>query len=294
MANVLVLGAASWNRMVHVDTLPSGRSATVMGAHETEVVGSTGAGKAMTLAALGHNVTLHCALGNDAAADRIIADCSERGIRMIVDRHNEPSPSHLNIMDRHGGRHSIFLSNGADKPELDTHRLKLAINAADAIFISLCNSTLSALPLLAGATATKLLDLHDYDGENPWHDPFLKYGDVIQLSDVALTNPQEIVQRFIDYGAHQVVVTKAELGADIYIQSGVVSVPATSTKFKDSNGAGDAFSVALWHAQMQGHSTQNAAYFASAAAAFAVSSFDLFPRDVSQDDIWAKLQQHPK
>ena len=42
--SVLVLGAASWNRMVHVDTLPQGVSATLFDATETEKVGSTGVG----------------------------------------------------------------------------------------------------------------------------------------------------------------------------------------------------------------------------------------------------------
>ncbi|NSX56222.1 hypothetical protein [Parasulfitobacter algicola] len=62
---VLVLGAASWNRMVHVDHLPQGVSATIFNAHETAAAGSTGMGKAMALSALRYRTTLHCALGRD-------------------------------------------------------------------------------------------------------------------------------------------------------------------------------------------------------------------------------------
>lgn len=71
MTSVLVLGAASWNRMIHVAQLPQGRSATIIGARETEAVGSTGVGKAMILAGLGYDVTLHCTLGRDANADKV-------------------------------------------------------------------------------------------------------------------------------------------------------------------------------------------------------------------------------
>lgn len=53
MTEILVLGGASWNRMIHVDALPQGVSATIFDAAEAEGAGSTGVGKSMALAALG-------------------------------------------------------------------------------------------------------------------------------------------------------------------------------------------------------------------------------------------------
>ena len=118
-----VLGAASWNRMIHVERLPQGVSATIFDAQETEGAGSTGVGKSMVLAALGCPTTFHCALGRDEYAALIKAACEKRGIGMIVDDQDAPTPRHVNIMDRQGGRYSIFLSNGPVDPAIDEARL---------------------------------------------------------------------------------------------------------------------------------------------------------------------------
>lgn len=288
--SVLVLGGASWNRMIHVEALPQGREATIFAAKETEAAGSTGVGKAMVAAALGHETTLHCALGRDDLAPQIVAACEARGIAMIVDDHEEPTPQHLNIMDRAGGRYSIFLSNGAEAPILDLTRLQAAIDAAGTIFLSLAASSLAALPLLQHSNAPVFLDIHNYDGQNPWYDPFIAAADVIQLSDVALNDAKPIVDRLLAGRARQVVLTKGARGAEIFTPNHHLTIPARPAELVDSNGAGDAFSVALWHAQHQDASLQDAATFAAQTAAFAVETYDLFPANITAADISQRLQ----
>ncbi|MEL6683316.1 MAG: carbohydrate kinase family protein [Pseudomonadota bacterium] len=283
--SVLVLGAASWNRMVHVDTLPQGREATIFAGHETEAAGSTGVGKAMVAAALGHATTLHCALGKDRHALQIKEACAARGIVTLVDEHDAPTPQHLNIMDQSGGRYSIFLSNGSETPVLDMDRLTIAIGAAETIFLSLAASSRIALPLLENSTAPVLLDLHNYDGQNPWYDPFIAAADVIQLSNVALTNPRPVVDRLLAGRAQQVILTKGGAGAEIFTPAIHHCASAHPARFVDSNGAGDAFSVAFWHAQTTGASLAEAAHFASVAAAMAIETYDLFPAGRTLKDI---------
>ncbi len=289
--SVLVLGGASWNRMIHVDALPQGREATIFAAKKTEAAGSTGVGKAMVAAALGYETTLHCALGRDDLAPKIMAACEARGITMIVDQHVEPTPQHLNIMDKAGGRYSIFLANGADAPVLDMSRLKVAVDAADTIFLSLAASSLAALPLLQHSKAPVLLDIHNYDGQNPWYDPFITAADVIQLSDVALNDAKPIVERLLAGRAHQVVLTRGAQGAEIYTKDQHLTASARAAILVDSNGAGDAFSVALWHAQYQGAQLQDAATFAAQTAAIAVETYDLFPANITAADIAQRLKR---
>jgi len=283
--NVLVLGAASWNRMVYVDALPQGVSATIVGAREVESVGSTGVGKAMALAALGCAPVLHCTLGRDAHASKVIAACEARGISMMVDVQKAPTPHHLNIMDAHGGRYSLFLEDGGDDPTLDEARVAAAIAQAETIFLSLCPSSQILLPLLEGAEVTVLLDLHDYDGRNPWYDDFIRCADVIQLSNVALRDPKPVIGQLLDGRAAQVVLTKAGEGAEVHTPEGRVDMTPCPALMRDSNGAGDAFSVALWYAQKTGMTVAEAGQFAAAAAAMAVESDDLFPDGVSAADI---------
>lgn len=291
--SVLVLGAASWNRMVYVDHLPQGLSATLFGAHEIEALGSTGAGKSAALAALGCQPTFHCALGRDERADKVIAACDARGINLIVDRQDAETPHHLNIMDQLGGRYSIFLSNGTDQPVIDEARLADAVAQAETIFLSLAPSSKQILHLLQSTNAEILLDLHDYDGMNPWYDDFIACADVIQFSDVSLADPIAVARRLLQGRAHQIVVTKAEKGAVIVTSNSELSVPPCSARMVDSNGAGDAFSVALWFAQSQGLATTDAGAFAAAAAALAVEDPTLFPENATITQIAARAHLLP-
>lgn len=286
-AGVLVLGGASWNRLVHVPRLPQGVSATIFEARELEAVGSTGVGKSMALAALGCHPVLQCALGHDDAA-QVVAACAARGIDMIVDVQDAPTPQHLNIMDQAGGRYSLFLSNGAEDPVIDEARIAARIRDARTIFLSLSNSSLKLLHLLDGSTAEILLDLHDYDGTNAWYDPFISRADVLQVSDVALTDPAPVIDRLLCGRARQVVLTKGDQGAEIFTRTEHVSVATCPARMRDSNGAGDAFSVALWHAQKSGHDLAEAGRFAASAAAFAVEDETLFPAHVTAADIAAR------
>lgn len=287
--NVLALGAASWNRMVYVDRLPQGPEATIIPRRQLETAGSTGMGKAMTAAALGHRTTLHCALGQDAYATNIAQTCASRGIRMIADIQPDPTPHHLNLMDPSGGRYSIFLSNGADTPTIDTDRLGAAIRDADMIFLSLCQSSIVALPLLSRAQCPIHLDLHDYNGTNPWCDPFIAWADVVQMSDVALPgDPSGVIAKLLSGRATQVVLTRGAAGAVIHDREGHTCIPSAKATLADSNGAGDAYAVALWHALDQGHTIRAAGEFAARAAALAVESTALYPAGGTPDAVAAR------
>ena len=284
MTSILILGGASWNRMVHVDTLPQGNNATITKARETYVAGSTGLGKAMALAALGFRPVLHAAIGDDPHGRSIKEVCRSRGIQLIADIQPEPTPHHLNIMDKAGGRFSIFVSGEPEDPHLDEPRLAAAITAADTIFISLSNATRKALPMLTHAKAETLLDLHDYDGAKPWHSPFIAQADCIQLSDVALQSADQTIQSLLAGRAHQVILTKGEFGATHFRTEGSTAVPAIPPKPRDANGAGDAFSVGFWYGQKQGLSVGDAGKIAAAMAAFAIESAQLFPEEITTRD----------
>lgn len=277
MPHPLVLGAASWNRMVYVDALPQGSHATIFEAQETEAAGSTGTGKAMALAALGVRTVFHCALGQDEAADRIETACTERGIRMLIDRHPEPTPRHLNLMDRSGGRYSVFVEGGAPAPAIDTKRLSVEIDRAKVIFLSLCASSKQSLFLLNSSQSPIWLDLHDYDGANPWYDDFIALADVIQMSDVALADPHPVIRRLLSGRAKTVVLTKGGAGAEIHTRAGAHIVSALPATVCDSNGAGDAFQVGLWYGMQNGLSLPDSGRFAAACAAATVEDPGLIP-----------------
>lgn len=286
-SNVLVLGGASWNRKLHVPSLPAG-PATLTATRVAEGPGGTGAGKAMVLAALGHRVTLHCALGRDGAAERIVSACAARGIAMLVETHDTPTPRHLNVLDSQGERCSVIEAPEPEGTAFDEARLADAIRQSDTVFLNLAASSRAALDLLDGAPAEVVLDLHDWDGANPWHAPFIPHADVIQLSGVALADEEGTVVCLLQGRARQVAVTRGARGVMIAHGARRATVTAVRAAMRDANGAGDAFCAALWHAQRAGLDVPEAGRFAAAAGAFAVESDDPFPLGVTASDVAAR------
>src|SRR5687768_9241923 len=98
--------------MIKVPAFPPAAAATVVpiGWHET--IGSSGAGKAMNLARLGVEVTLHCLIGLDEGGDRIRRGLEAAGVQ--VDALADPTGSarHVNLMDARGDRLSFLLHTG--------------------------------------------------------------------------------------------------------------------------------------------------------------------------------------
>lgn len=60
---ILIIGGVSVDTIIHLDTLPESVPQTVWPSESYKMLGSTGSGKALNLAALGHQVTLHTLLG---------------------------------------------------------------------------------------------------------------------------------------------------------------------------------------------------------------------------------------
>ena len=100
--------------------------------------------------------------------------------------------------------------------------------------------------------------------------------------------PDPVIDRLLAGRAHQVVLTKGGEGATIITTDQRLEIPACPAKMIDSNGAGDAFSVALWHGQKSGLDLLQAGRFAAAAAALAIEDASLFPAQITAADISAR------
>lgn len=275
-APVVVLGGASVNRMVHIDRLPQGRSATYHTARVHEGVGSTGIGKAFALRALGQDAVLHAVIGDDADGAKVREACTARGVTLVAEVAGRTA-RHLNLMDAAGQRVSIFEEPGAASPHVDTARIEPAIAAADTVFLGLPASSLPLIDMVHESAAEVWVDLHDYDGLNPYHAPFVGAADVIQMSDENLPDATGTAQAMIAGGAWLVAVTRAERGATLVTAEGAIDVPATPAILRDSNGAGDAFSVGLWHGLRDGLSLPDAGARAAYLAAQAIATDEIMP-----------------
>lgn len=275
--NPLVLGGASWNTMVHLDHFPQPKPQTITNGRFVEGAGSTGIGKAFSLHALGISSTLHIALGTDSLALKINEECQSRDIKLIIDQFEGETAQHLNLMDGQGGRISIFRTNGPDQIEIDLARMQSAIEKSDVIYVNLAASTLPLLPIVEKAQATIITDLHDYDGSNPWYDPFIQCADIIQLSNENLEAPNAIIAKLLQGRAKLAILTKGADGAEIWQENNCLPIKPYPAKLKDSNGAGDTFCVAFTQQYLSGKSIKEAGEFAARCAAQTVETDAIAP-----------------
>ena len=275
--NVLVLGGASWNTMVHLPEFPTPKPQTISNARFVEGAGSTGIGKAFSLKALGYNPTLHITLGDDDYAEKVIKACADREISTIVDRYQGETAQHLNLMDRQGGRISIFKTNGPEEVVVDKERMEREIAKADVIYVNLAASAIALLDLVAAAEAKIVVDLHDFDPNNHWYDQFIDVANIVQLSDEKVGRDDRIANALLARGSNIVVVTRGKEGATIYSESESLVVEPSSAKLKDSNGAGDTFCVSFVQNLLSGRSLSDAGKIAAKLASQTVETDEISP-----------------
>ena len=288
MTDALVLGGASWNTMIHLDRFPEPKPATIAESRSVIAAGSTGIGKALALQALGHSSLLHATIGDDDPGRSIRAFCAARGLKVVFDIDPGGTSRHVNLMNAVGERISIFLFNGSPTPPVNVARLEPAIAAAGTIFLNITQSSIPLLPAVHASTADVWVDLHDYDGANTYHEQFIAEADVLQLSDEALPDPRPLMQKLAQH-ARLVVCTRGARGALALAGGHWFEVPAHSAVLRDSNGAGDAFFVALWSALRRGLHLTDALPFAAAAAAIALESDELVPATMTRAAVQARL-----
>ena len=186
----LVLGGASWNTMIYLDRLPQGNAGTIPNARKHETVGSTGTGKAFALTAMGVDTVLHAAMGQYPEGERIRMECGRRGVELISEVDPLGTAQHVNLMDKTGNRLSIFVNSGSGDTDVDLDRVALELERTDVVFLNIVPSSLPLLRLLKTCPAPVWVDLHDWDGQNPWHKAFIDHANVVQLSDEALGENQ--------------------------------------------------------------------------------------------------------
>jgi sugar/nucleoside kinase (ribokinase family) len=268
---ILVVGAASWNTIVHVDALPGPEPQTVFAMRSYETVGGTAAGKALNLAALGHDVHLHTLLGDDDPGARVRAGLTEAGVTLHVDASVTGTEQHVNLMAADGGRLSVYRNVCAPGPELDLAPIADLARDCDAVVLNITDYARHLIGALAEAGIGFWTDLHNWDGVADYPRDFADAARWVVLSDDALPDPTELCRRLSGDG-RLVVCTRGARGATAYVGDRVLDVPADPVdRVVDTNGAGDAFSAGLLHGLLLGWSLERALRAGAVAGATAVT-----------------------
>ncbi|MFD1147589.1 carbohydrate kinase family protein [Saccharothrix hoggarensis] len=274
---VFVAGPVSWNRLVLVDRLPDPRPHTVFASGHRTAVGGTSAGKALNLASLGADVTLRTVVGDDEAGRAVLDVLGRAGVEVIAEQAEGATEQHLNLMDPHGGRLSIYLELPVLSRPRHHERALAALAAADAAVIDLADH---ARPLLAAARDAGVpvwCDLHDYDGVAEFHRDFLHAADHVFLNDDGFADRDALLTFLKSLGKPAV----ATLGADgaVLVADGAVERVAAAPvdEIVDTNGAGDAFFSGFLVAHLGGADAATAMAAGARQAARCLGSTGLAP-----------------
>ncbi|MET7683485.1 adenosine kinase [Streptomyces sp. NPDC005423] len=286
--DVLVLGGAGADTIVHVPELPLpyADSYPIDSGIRTRA-GQTGDFVALGLAALGlrtHHLDL---LGDDPEGDLVRALHRDRNIPLTAVTQPAGTRRAVNLVGPDGRRLSLYdTSRTHPDDRLPEATVRALAGASRHVHVSLTQPCAHALPALLECGVTISTDLHDWDGVNPYHEPFARAADLVFLSTTALTGDIEHTLRSIAARgrAGSVVATAGAEGAYLLADGEFTHVPAVTPPAPviDSNGAGDAFAAAFLYGRLNGEPPLRCARYGAVAGAYActVPSTDVDAIDV--------------
>lgn len=282
---ILVIGGASWDTIVHLPTLPDPEPQTLWPTTSYRALGSTGAGKSLNLAALGHPVVFHTLLGDDIEGRQVRAALQQPRLHTVVTETREATEQHVNLMAADGTRLSLFVQPPADPEHMDWAPLQAEADNCQLAVVNILGYARAALPWLRDLGMPIWTDLHDYDGSNPHHQPFIDAASVIFLSSDNLPDYRQTMTQLMTPGKTLVVCTHGAKGASLLTADGTwleqPVIPAQ--RVRDTNGAGDAFFSGFLHRYLAGDRLPDCLRAGAVCGALCVASRSLVGHDLSAE-----------
>jgi sugar/nucleoside kinase (ribokinase family) len=277
MSSVFIAGPASWNTLVVLDRLPEPVPHMQFAEDSWETLGGTSAGKALSLTALGRDALLYAVSAQDAPGTRVRAALADAGVRTLW-ADGEVTERHLNLMTRAGERVSLYLASPPPTGGAGDAAIEEAMRAADVLVLDLAAEPLRLLPLAQRTRRPIWVDVHDYDGEAEFHQPFLAAADAVFCNADGLDDPIAFLRSRVDAGASLAVCTLGADGAVAIDSDGDEHrVSAVPVDVVDTNGAGDAFLAGVLDARLAGATLPQALSAGARSASTVLGSRHLHP-----------------
>ena len=275
----LSLGGIAWNTMIYVDEFPQPRPQSFFSRGSHTTVGSSGAGKALNFASLGCEAGLWGLLGDDEAGDKVRAYLAAQRVTLIEALDPKGTMRHVNLMDDNGDRISIFAHYPSHEFDVDSAPVLPAATAADIVSVTIMNYCRQFLPVLRDLGKPTWIDIHDWDGENPYHAEFIEAADYLFMSSSLHPNWRGFLEDRIEAGATVAVATHGAAGASgMTAERGWIDIPAVPVEsIVDTNGAGDAFLAGFAVSWLATNDLESSLQAGAAQAARAVQSTELAP-----------------
>jgi sugar/nucleoside kinase (ribokinase family) len=288
--DLLVLGGLGVDIRVRVPAIPVPAADSITVPPIDLRIGNTGAGVALAADALGLRVALVDVIGDDPAGEVVRAALARTGVHPVLRTDPRGTRRSVNLVDPTGRRMSLYDPRGGwtGRPPFDPGELARLAGASAHVHVSIMDWSPGLLPALrAGLPAgvSVSTDLHDWDGVNDYHRPFLAAADLVFVSGVRLG---ERAHRLATGDRPRtVVVTHGDRGAVLTGPDGPAERVAAATPpgpVVDTNGAGDAYAVGFIAGRLRGLPDSDAARYAAEVAAAACTHDgmeyppDLLPR----------------
>ncbi|MDX3692110.1 adenosine kinase [Streptomyces europaeiscabiei] len=290
--DVLVLGGAGVDTIVYVPELPLPfADSHLVPAIETRA-GQTGDFMAVAAHALGlrtHHLDL---LGDDHEGDLVRALHRDRGVPFTEAPLPGGTRRAVNLVGPDGRRCSLYDgSRSQEVDELPPHTVRALARVSRHVHVSISQPCAASLPLLRDLGVTVSTDLHDWDGVNPYHEPFAHAADLVFLSAAGLADPEKTMRRITERGrARTVVATDGARGAYHLVDGELSHIPPVTppTPVVDSNGAGDAFAAAYLFGRLTGEPPHRCGLYGAIAGAYACTVPSTRTDSISRADLLAR------
>lgn len=300
-----VIGDVTVDHLYHLDRLPTpGREVTPR--RSSMQPGGSGGTISVTLARLGHAVTLAARVGDDPFAEYALAEIKASGVSLgAIQKDPEHLTSTITVMQTPGGQRAM-ISDGAANRQLDPAKLKKRdVESADALIISAYSLTEGPQREYArGAieiarTAKKpvpvFIDLGTGAVEKVGTGLVaeVRGADYLTLNQhelLALTGTRSLsagLAKLAEAGVERVAVKVGKMGSVVWTPEEtelVDAVPPEGTVV-DSTGAGDTFTAAFAHAVLSGLPLAQAARVANAAGALAATAVGAQSKPILAGDL---------
>ncbi|WP_189533484.1 adenosine kinase [Streptomyces roseolilacinus] len=294
--DVLVLGGAGVDTIVYVPELPLpfADSYLIRPGIETRA-GQTGDFVALGLHALGLRTHHLDMLGDDPEGDLVRALHRDHGIPLTEVPQPTGTKRAVNLVGPDGRRLSLYDgTRGSEADRLPEETVLALASASRHAHVSITQPCALALPALRSAGVTVSTDLHDWDGENPYHETFAHAADIVFLSAAALDDPERTMRGIVARGrAREVVATAGADGAYLLAEGELTHVPAVvpPAPVVDSNGAGDAFAVGYLFGRLSGEPPRRSARYGAVAGAHACTVPSTRAEGVGRDALLARVAE---
>ncbi|TWV30604.1 adenosine kinase [Streptomyces misionensis] len=291
--DVLVLGGAGVDTVVHVPELPLPYADSYMVRPGIVTrAGQSGDFVALGVRALGlrtHHIDL---VGADPEGDLVRALHREWDIPLTAVPSAAGTKRAVNLVGPDGRRLSLYDDTRAEESDrLPEDTLRTLAAASRHAHVVITHPCAHALPVLREAGPTISTDLHDWDGANPYHEPFALGADLVFLSTTALADHERTMRDIAARGRARIVVATAGAeGTYLLVDGDLTHVPAVAppAPVVDSNGAGDAFAAAFLMGWLDGAGPLRCARYGTVAGAHACTVPSTRAEAIGRDELLAR------